>query len=492
MIQIPLDRLLTVGLLLAAGLSPMAGAAEKQAVPGDTLKELTLLLEQQRCGELLTRTSEWLREYPDDVDLLTLEGNCLLREGRTVERKFDSARYRLLRLASDKDKLPPAVGQRLFRASYRYGDQARLEQALELFRRALQLAPERPDIVVGTIAVHIDAGQIDQAIRLLEAHASSLAVVAHRDLGQLVQDQLRRGQLDQALRLAEALVRTLPDSPQSHAALALVREQQGLALEAMEAYARSVALGNRHPQVLRELAMLQMVGGRLKEATTTLVPLASSDGELELWLALVRSVAGNASAIPVWDKVAARLAHQEKPDSRALGLIDHYHRLLASDKRASAAMRLRGARHFIGQRMEIPALIEAIAATRQDPSLIEGWLMLARFHRNALRFDMALEALDGARTAALSLGPDSPYGPAEIDLQKVQVLLGLERFQPAAELAEQITEHSIDTRFEQALAALGGGQEKRAGKMLTEVAQSSSRHQAEATALLQELGGEAP
>ncbi|MDQ7007970.1 MAG: hypothetical protein Q9Q40_12130 [Acidobacteriota bacterium] len=489
----PLDRLVTSSLLLAACLfAPLAGATQGEALPAETIQELTLLVEQQRCDELLLRSSELRHQYPDDVDLLTLEGNCRLRGARSVQRDFDSSRYRLLRIASGKDKLPPTVGQRLFRVDYRYSDEAARDQALDLFNRALKLAPTRRDIVVGAVAAHLDTGQLDRALRILEDHAPSLETSAHQDLGQLVQDQLRMGQIERARRVADALVRILSRSAQSHAAQALVLEQQGQALEAMKAYARAVERGNRHPQVRRQLALLQLVAGRLDEATATLVPLAPSSGELELWLALARSVAGNASALPIWEKVAARLARQEKPDPRATELIEHYQRLLGSAARPDAPMRLRGARHFIGRRLEMPALVEAMAAIRQDPTLIEGWLMLTRFHRGALRFDMALETLDGALAAAEKLGPDSPYAPAEIELQKVQALLGLERFQQASELARSVEKASIDTRFEQALAALGLGRDKRATELLTAVAESAGGHKAEAAALLQELGPPIP
>ncbi len=421
--------------------------------PADEIARLNALLEQGDCSAVLEATPEAIKKQPKNPDLLVIEGNCLLVEGRTRTQVFDRKRFEELRLSLGLDSLPPRFANGLHHVETRY-DKKLSARGLDRFRQAIKLAPERKDILVGSFAAFVNAGRLKEALALVVAHKSALGQREIQDLSRVATDLMNTGQVEDARTLAEELAAAFPSDPSPHAASGLISLEALLAKPAIANFSQALELGSPSKRVNDELARLLLYARDYEDAVTVLVPIAQSDIAAMTWLAVARENLSVESSRPIWAEVVTRAKTLKTPPKGLDAVIKHHHRILSSTTPPTAEMRLRAAEMFQSEGLLFAAVAEADAALRIDAKNREAWLFLTRFYRNQGLLDLALDGLD----ALHSIAPDD----AGLSLQRAQVLLGLRHYEDAAKAAADASAAGIDGSFEQGIAALGLDQEEQA------------------------------
>ncbi len=446
------------------------------------LRDLEGLMSQERCPEVLDRLAELEAPLEGHVDLLVIEANCLLASSRSIRREVDARHFEELRLALGGKAVPADLTQRLEELELRFDPQA-AARALRLLERAQKAAPDRSDLVIGRIAVLIDLGRLDEALRVLRAAAPGIAEREEAELAGLVRDLLRthRGRL--AMQLADALIALRPDSPNLHAARAAAALHELEGREAIESLRHVTRARPTDIDISVRLARLLLLAREPEAVPPAVYEVAPRDVDAKLALALARGTEHPASASPLWVELDAATASSAAAQELREIVIKHYKRLGASGRLPSAAMRLRGAHYFLERSRPLEAAVEAAAATIAEPGMVEAWLFLAERQRQALLLDFALESFDGALAAARE--GDSPMSPEAIELERGRILLGLRRYEEAEKAFAGAK--SLDTRFERALAAMGRGKERAARKLLEELVSEGGEGTDRAKARLAEL-----
>jgi predicted Zn-dependent protease len=452
----------------------------------ERIGELEQLVGSGRCDQALEQLSELREAHPRDPDLLVLQGNCLVRGAESSARSFDRAAYERLRIAFGEDRMPRELTDRFYAVELTF-DEAALQSGLERFRRAIELAPDRADLIVGTAAVLSHAGRVDEALELLAEHRGPLGHDELMELSQLVEDRMAERRLELAGRLAAGLTDLFPEHEGPRIAMARLALDRHRALSALDRYAEAWELARHNEAVANELNRLRLLAGRFEAAVEDLVPLTGKSSLFRVWLALARSVESPGSASRLWEDLAGRV---EDPllDGPTRQLIQHYNRLLGGERLPTAAMRLRGARLLASRGMSLPAVIEARAAVSAQPGLVEGWVLMSRIFRGELLFDLAVTTLESAIEQTRGLPePSRPFRISELQAWRAELLLGLGESEAALQACAEL-EGGPDARpYVRALAAMDAGKESEARRLLEALAASETEQAAAARARLAEL-----
>jgi len=139
----------------------------------------------------------------------------------------------------------------------------RIPEAIETYRKAIELNPEMPDAHTHLGTLLESSGQDDEA---LESYRRALAIdpnyaEAHAHLGLALE---RRGQLEPAQAALEKAVQLAPESAEWYLALGRCLHARGKLLEAIACYQKAQQLEAGHPaaQQLLNQARAELPGRR--------------------------------------------------------------------------------------------------------------------------------------------------------------------------------------------------------------------------------------
>lgn len=476
---------LSATLALAASATTAPAPASK-GVSAETIVELRELLAGGRCADLLTRLATLPKE-PPQADLLVFEGNCRLREATHRAKVFDASNYERARVGAGNAPLDPALAAQFYRWEITWDDPGR-DQALALFDRALALEPARQDLIVGTIAARFEGGRPERAIALFQESATRFDASSMLDLYRVVEDRLALGRVDEATALAGAMIAASPGSAAAQAAAgaaALARHDFAAASAAFE---KAAAGGTLTAEQARELALLAMLRRDWSAAVNALAPVASKSLELTTWFALAWGRIEPRSATPIWLDLKRSLAKVEKPDPRAVAVLDYFLTTSQATPPPSPAARVRAARRFMDGRIYIPALAEADRAVFEDPQTVAGWKTLADCYRGLGYPQLALEPIDRAIEITAKDPKQAGYSLGELQRERAEILFAAGRNAEAASAFAEAAKLGEIASYEWGLAALAAGQRDVAIAQFQAAAGGDGANAAAARAKLQELG----
>jgi tetratricopeptide (TPR) repeat protein len=481
-------RLALLSALLLGGAFTVA--AEAPPLTDERLAELERLVGAGRCAQAIAELEPLREQHPDDPDLMVLEGNCRVRQAESQERVFDQLAFERLRIGLGQERMTREMNKRFYTARRTF-DEATLSEALELFRAAIEAAPDRADLVIGTAAVLVHVAKVDEALDLIGSHRDRLNDDDVSQIVQIVQDRVAEGQLDTAERLVAGLEKQFPEHEGPHVARASLALARHRALDAIERLETARELAPYNDAVALELNRLRLLAGRLDEAVKDLVPLTPRAEIFEVWLALARSVKSPGSAARLWKDLSEGLDRTSELDDATKRLILHYERLLSGEGEPTPAMRLRGSQLLSEQGLDLPAVVECRAALAGDPRLLEGWVEMARILRSSMLFDLSVDALDQGIELAKRLPEASrPYSAAELRGWRAEVLLGLGELKEAREACRELSDGPEARPYARAIAALGLGREREAERVLRRIVEAEGEHAAAAEARLKELAAD--
>jgi tetratricopeptide (TPR) repeat protein len=474
----------TITGLLSIAIPTLADESQSQ----QQIERLTELVREGRCGALLEQAAELQQNQPADPDVMVLQGNCELILGRSERREFDPDRLEDMRIAFSRP-LSRAEVSRLGYSTVLEHDAERLEKAERLFRSALELEPRRTDLVVGNVALLVNTGRVEEGLELVADKREMFGPAARNDLGKLAEDLLRRGQDDEAELFARGLSETLPDSANGPVALAEISLARGRALEALsqleEAHRREPA----RESVTTQLAEMSLFSGEYERATELLVPVATSAVELQAWLALAREASAPGSAARIWKALREKLGKAGQVDEASARVVEHYRRMYDSDRLPTAVMRLRAARTFRDISQPLPALTEARAALKLDPSLIEARVFIAEIYRSRGAFDLSVMALDEAiERIDETPAAEQAYGSGELLIARARALVGLGEYDDALDSYSRAAAGGGQAPDERAWAALRAGEREQAVGLLRQLVSAGGDKARWAGARLERLG----
>lgn len=476
-------RLLPSILLLVAPLA-LAAPAAPDPLPAEVARELRGLVADGRCDEVQERLPNLRSSYPASADLLVIEANCLLTEGRQTERLYDRERFERVQAGSGVDFLSPDQRAALYRQEVRFEPDLR-ERALDRFREALVLAPGRQDIVVGHVAVLFAVGETGEGLELLRRRAGELGGASVADLAALVEDELALERVEAAETLSAALVELFPRPPavwRARAQAALGAGQLELARDAVGRLPHNAA----HAPLQREVARRTLLRREWPEAVKLLASLPEPDGEALSWLAIARARAAPGSSLPIWKGLERQLTRLPAR-SPLRDLVRHHLRLARDAGTVTPEMHLHAARYFGDQRLEIAAIAEADAAVAAAPMLLDAWTFLVDLHRQAGRFELAAAVLDEAEQALRG-----QRGAGALASRRGAVLYALGEDENAWNALERAAAADAGAPYLQGLVALALGREARAIELLERAAAGTGPDAERAAAKLRAVQGEEP
>ncbi|MDH3285836.1 MAG: hypothetical protein OEQ13_13975 [Acidobacteriota bacterium] len=484
-------RVFLVNLTLTILAASFASASAPGRLAPDEIAELDQLVRSEQCGTLLNRVEELKERAADDPDLLVAEGNCRMILGRQVAERFDAVAFENAAIALGRESKKSDLKSGFFYKEVTYEEEA-VASAMRLFRAALDAAPERQDLIVGNIALLTNVGLLDDAVALLGERGTDLDRASTEDLGQLVQDQLKKGRHDRGERLARELSRLLPESAAGPAALAGVLSAKGAALGAMEALSDAHQREPALETVTAQLIMLSMTSRRFENAISLLVPRVDRSLQNKFWFGIARERVAPGSTRQIWEQLVEKLREASATDPVTNRVVSHYARAVKPGNNPTPVMRLRIANQFIADGILLPGIVEADHAVAEDPRLVEAWMLLARAYRGERLFDLALEAVDrglaATTEAAARQASQTAYGPGEFVLARAQLLMGLGRYEEALSSFEEAAERGQPAKDQQALAALRSGQREAAIKLMRELAAAGGARSTWAAGKLEQLG----
>ncbi len=455
-----MKRLAILALVLCALPAPARGADS----PADPLGELRDLFRQGKCDRLLDRARALGDAVATNPDALVLEANCLVRDARKATREFDGTRYERMKIARGTAFVPPGLTERFYVTRITW-DEAKRDEALRLFRRALELAPERGDLVTGNVAALLDAERIDEALALLAAHARALHDRDLDDLLQATQDMLRRGLGEDALRLARALQQAAPGKPQGFMAEAVVLLDRFDTRGAIHALAEAHRRAPQREDVTGRLGFLLAMARDWHEASRVLATSVREDRPAWIaWLALARDRIAPGSDRPLWQDLRKALANDPQASPSLAELAKHRIALLASNREPRPTTRVNAARWFLGKGLPVAAVAELDAAMAAKRPPFAAWEEYVALLRRQGLLDLAADAcrdgIDRIAAGTVVLDGGDAAGKNEqgiLEAALARVLYGMARDEDAVAAARRARElgHPDPLVLGLALEALG-------------------------------------
>lgn len=482
----PVPFLLAAACLLPPSHAATTAPARSAAIDPETVVELRALLSDGRCEEVLARLAA-LPKDPPQPDLLAMEGNCRLRGATSRQSVFDPQRYERAKIGAGDFPLDPAATQQFYRRETSFDEPAR-DAALALFIRAHELAPERTDIVVGTLAAHLDGGRTAAAVDFLRANASRLDEGAMAELYHVVQDQLRLGRTEDAGALVAAMLEIAPASHAANAAAGSVALERRDLAAAAAAFGRATDAGSLTVDQAHELARLRMLNRDWEGAVRTLIPVAASSPELKVWLALSRGRLSPRSSVPIWQELKRTLLQSESSDPRAAAMVDYFLTSAQADPLPSPVSRVRAARRLLDLRAQLAALAEADRAVLEDPSLVAGWKTMTDVYRSLGYPELALATIEKAQAVVAKEADQAGYAPGELERERAELLFAAGRDEEALAAFERAAGLGEPAPYAWGLAALAAGRRDEAIVRFKAAAAGEGTVADAAKAKLKELG----
>ncbi|MCA8924382.1 MAG: tetratricopeptide repeat protein, partial [Planctomycetes bacterium] len=279
----------------ARGLARDPGSQVLHELYADSLRD------SGQLPRALEATQAWQRALPDDPEGFRAEGDVLLRLG-AAERAIPPLRHGV--------SLDPGnvAGQSLLAEAYK--QTAQFEVALEVYDRALELAPAEPGLWNNRAAALIELGRFEEARtsydRAIALDPGAGILFSHRAVA-----ASRAGDHAAAIADAREGVRRAPTVAIAHFLLAEVLRKAGHSEPALEAVERAVALDPRHLQGRFMHADLLLGVGRAQEALEAFDELgraAPQSGEAAFGRALALRALGRLEEARAQGRAAQRLS----------------------------------------------------------------------------------------------------------------------------------------------------------------------------------------
>jgi arylsulfatase A-like enzyme/Flp pilus assembly protein TadD len=234
------------------------------------------LLLLDRVDEALEITERALDESPWDPDMHVLRGEALERAGR-LEEALSSYDAAIAREPEDAENYwrKGAVLQKL----------ERVEDAEKELRRAVDLDPDPEAPKVALARLLTSTGREGEALRLLAPSAGKEASATVK-VG-LAEIELASGRPDAALALLEEARAAEPENGRALVLLGPMYAQRGNLTEARQVLERALALGEKTPEVRRNLALVYQQSGNLPGAIRELREASvSAPRDASVWFSL--------------------------------------------------------------------------------------------------------------------------------------------------------------------------------------------------------------
>ncbi|MEM8929843.1 MAG: winged helix-turn-helix domain-containing protein [Acidobacteriota bacterium] len=245
------------------------------------------------------------------------------------------------------------------------------ELALELFEKALELAPDDPDALAGASLAH------------------SFRTTRYNHPNE---------EADRAEALARQAITLAPDHARAHQALALALNARGRITPALDAYARAIELAPDDAASRASAAYLLMISGRLAEALEVHVAASTADARptyLDVQIASNLALLGFDPAAAVWFERAVEL----RPDSVFAAIeLARWH--LGHGRTEDAERTVREALDRSVSRPELHAILGDIAWRRGDREAArEAYRRAQALDPAETRSQVRLLVLDGDEVA---------------------------------------------------------------------------------------------
>lgn len=149
----------------------------------------------------------------------------------------------------------------------------RFEQSIELWKQVIQLQPRSPFRRARLAVTHIEAGQPDQAERVVD---QALADFPNSEQLMLLKSQLRRAQQDweEALVWCDRAIQQKADYDEALVEKARLHAQRNQTSAALDAYRHAVNVAPQHVEARMEFAKLLIAKGQKQQAREQLLVLA--------------------------------------------------------------------------------------------------------------------------------------------------------------------------------------------------------------------------
>jgi Flp pilus assembly protein TadD len=210
-----------------------------------------------------------------------------------------------------------------------------LPNAVGVFRRAAEMAPQEPAPLIAAGDVLLQMGEVNEAIVSYHAALVRPGDTRGAQVG-LAKAFLKTGKPELALEpLSKALAET-PDNPQLLLLLGVTKDLSEQHLEAQDLYRRGLTLAPADPALTLDFALSLALSGNYPNAIAVLQPLAMSPGgsaRERQTLALIYGLSGNTAE-------AARLGRIDLDDAAVEHNLAYYQTLreLPLDARTRAIL----------------------------------------------------------------------------------------------------------------------------------------------------------
>jgi tetratricopeptide (TPR) repeat protein len=472
--------------VILASFPLLADSETEPKTLGEAVEEIRGLVAEDACEDALAELEPLRAEHPDDVDLMVLEGTCLLNRARSTEEIYDRTEYTRRLVGRGTETLPPAVTASFYTREFAWDAEGK-RAAIRLYERALEEAPERDDILVGNVALLTNAGEEKRAAKLIREHDErfSGSLPLTREVLQLVLDELKLGRLDAARELTQALEDVAPGLPATHLArlfVALRSEDDDAAIEA----ASKVRGPTQEIFVpLRELGRRLMMSRRYDEAVPVLLRIANEDLQAAYWLAIARDRISFGSGLSIWEAVTSRLGTEPAPNSHFERAVRHFVRVIRDGRSATEVQHVRAIRFFAERNLPAAGVAEAHQCLEKFPESVPARRELAALYRGIDRFELALETLDEARALA------ADDARAEIDAARGSVLFALGRDDAAIRAFEEAADAGAADPLAHARVLETLGRARKARALLEDVVERGGEEADEAKKRLTAMSGSA-
>lgn len=429
------------------------------------LVELEKLANSGKCQEALPRITAWREKNARDVEGLVLEANCRLSLARSKTRQFDNQRYDRFQIASGGGFLPAEILEAFYFDRIET-QAAERDKALALLQKALESAPQREDLIVGTITVLVWSGRLNEAQSLLQAHAGKLGNQSRQELALLAQDMFDQGQNAVSERWLQTLAAAFPGAKEIDQARGRWLLQNFRSGEGLDLLLPLVPPSNDNLRTALEIGQLCFFARRWEDTIRILTPHLDKAPPAMLTVALARARQFPASAAELFQTLKKTVPGQQPPPKKLVAMADHYIKASSDPRRPPTAMRLRAASAFLEAGIPQAALVELDDAVEQDPKNFEAWRLMGLAYRSAGHFDWALKAIDQAGSAGATLSEtERKSALSALALLRGQVLIGLGRDQEARQALEAAEAGGKSAALELGLLAEFAGNKPEAARV---------------------------
>lgn len=245
---------------------------------------------------------------PDNLDARKLLAETRLRQQRSNEASA------ILEPALEADAADSGLLAIAARASLATGD---TDAATEYLRQRTANEPGNESLQIDLAAAHVSAGEIEQAVAILQSISGESADDVYRRDVLLVLADVKNGDLDTALASARQLRQRWPDNARVHALVGGILLLSGDNDGARESFAEAERLDPASPVGTMSLARVDLLEGKIEDAIArfeTAIERHPDDTTLMISLARLQVQNDDRAAAAEWLKKAIQ-SDDSRPDA---------------------------------------------------------------------------------------------------------------------------------------------------------------------------------